>query len=107
MHIDATFNIIGEGLVLSNPDRPCKEIDLFKKAGWDVVKPPLPTIPDSHPVNTASWIKLNLSLALYELKMALNERFDDPTWCGARRKGRNPYPEDVRESWNQVYQGKL
>jgi len=51
MHIDATFNIIGEGLVLSNPDRPCKQIDLFKKAGWDVVKPPLPTIPDSHPVN--------------------------------------------------------
>ena len=51
MHIDATFNVIGEGLVLSNPDRPCHQIDWFKKAGWDVVKPPLPTIPDSHPVS--------------------------------------------------------
>jgi len=50
MHIDATFNIIGEGLVISNPDRPCHQIDLFKKAGWNVVKPPTPSIPDSHPV---------------------------------------------------------
>ena len=50
MHIDATFNVIGEGLVLSNPDRPCHQIDLFKKAGWDVVKPPLPNVADSHPV---------------------------------------------------------
>ncbi|XP_027427783.2 glycine amidinotransferase, mitochondrial isoform X2 [Zalophus californianus] len=25
MHIDATFNIIGPGLVLSNPDRPCHQ----------------------------------------------------------------------------------
>lgn len=50
MHIDATFNIIGEGLVLSNPERPCHQIDLFKKAGWKIVQPPQPTIPDSHPV---------------------------------------------------------
>lgn len=26
MHIDATFNIIGPGLVLSNPDRPCQQV---------------------------------------------------------------------------------
>ena len=50
MHIDATFNIIGEGLVLSNPERKCLQLDQFIKAGWDVVKPPLPTMPDSHPV---------------------------------------------------------
>ena len=46
MHIDATFNIIGPGLVLSNPDRPCHQIDMFKKAGWKVVHPPTPLIPD-------------------------------------------------------------
>lgn len=28
MHIDATFNIIGPGLVLSNPDRPCRQVRL-------------------------------------------------------------------------------
>ena len=36
MHIDATFNIIGPGLVLSNPDRPCNQLDRFEKAGWKV-----------------------------------------------------------------------
>ena len=36
MHIDATFNIIGPGLVLANPERPCNQIDMFLKAGWKV-----------------------------------------------------------------------
>ena len=31
MHIDATFNIIGPGLVLSNPDRPCHQVRTFLK----------------------------------------------------------------------------
>lgn len=30
MHIDATFNIIGPGLVLSNPDRPCHQVRVYK-----------------------------------------------------------------------------
>ena len=38
MHIDATFNIIGPGLVIVNPDRPCDQIDTFYKAGWKVKK---------------------------------------------------------------------
>jgi len=33
MHIDATFNIIGPGLVIVNPDRPCHQLEMFKKAG--------------------------------------------------------------------------
>ena len=36
MHIDATFNVIGPGLVLVNPDRPCYQTDMFLKAGWKV-----------------------------------------------------------------------
>lgn len=36
MHIDGTFNIIGPGLVISNFDRPCNQIDMFHKAGWKV-----------------------------------------------------------------------
>lgn len=47
MHIDATFNIIGPGLVLSNPDRPCHQIEMFEKSGWTVAKPPTPLVPDS------------------------------------------------------------
>lgn len=61
MHIDATFNIIGPGLVLSNPDRPCYQIDMFKKAGWTVVHPPLPLIPDDHPLWMSSkWLSMNV-----------------------------------------------
>ena len=33
MHIDATLNIIRPGLVISNPSRPCNQLDLFEKAG--------------------------------------------------------------------------
>ena len=43
MHIDATFNIIGPGLVIGNPKRPCYEIEKIKKAGWRVVLAPTPT----------------------------------------------------------------
>ena len=40
LHIDTTFNIIGPGLVISNPTRPCNEIEKIKKAGWRVVFAP-------------------------------------------------------------------
>jgi len=61
MHIDATFNIIGPGLVLSNPDRPCHQIEMFEKAGWTVAKPPLPLMPDDHPLWMSSkWLSMNV-----------------------------------------------
>ena len=61
MHIDATFNIIGPGLVIANPDRPCNQLDMFYKAGWKVAKAPLPTISDSHPLWMSSkWLSMNV-----------------------------------------------
>ena len=36
MHIDATFLVIGPGLVIVNPSKPCNEIEMFYKAGWKV-----------------------------------------------------------------------
>ena len=33
MHIDGTFSIIGPGLVIANPDRPCNQLTMFEKAG--------------------------------------------------------------------------
>ncbi|KAG5275065.1 hypothetical protein AALO_G00143170 [Alosa alosa] len=61
MHIDGTFNIIGPGLVLSNPIRPCHQIEMFEKAGWTMVKPPTPLIPDDHPMWMASkWLSMNV-----------------------------------------------
>ncbi|KAK3710666.1 hypothetical protein QZH41_011008, partial [Actinostola sp. cb2023] len=61
MHIDATFYIIGPGLVLSNPDRPCHQIHMFRKAGWKVIEPPTPLIPDNHPLWMSSkWLSMNV-----------------------------------------------
>ncbi|CAH1789411.1 unnamed protein product [Owenia fusiformis] len=61
MHIDATFNIIGPGMVLSNPDRPCHQIEMFKNAGWDVIHPPNPLISDDHPLWMSSkWLSMNV-----------------------------------------------
>nr|XP_039273360.1 glycine amidinotransferase, mitochondrial-like isoform X2 [Styela clava] len=60
MHIDATFSIVGPGLVIVNPARPCYQIDQFEKAGWKLVEAPKPCIPDSHPVWLSSkWISMN------------------------------------------------
>ncbi|XP_072042845.1 glycine amidinotransferase, mitochondrial-like [Amphiura filiformis] len=60
-HIDSTFNIIGPGMVLANPDRPCNQIDMFKKAGWRIVHPPKPMMPDDHPLwLTSKWLSMNV-----------------------------------------------
>jgi len=61
MHIDATFNIIGPGLVLVNPDRPCKQREMFEKKGWKLVEAPTPLISDSHPLWMSSkWLSMNV-----------------------------------------------
>ena len=33
MHIDATFNIIGPGVAIANPELPCRQKTMFEKAG--------------------------------------------------------------------------
>jgi glycine amidinotransferase len=61
MHIDGTFNVIGPGLVLANPIRPCDQIDMFEKAGWKIVYPPTPQMPDDHPLwMTSKWLSMNV-----------------------------------------------
>jgi len=73
LHIDATFVVIGPGLVLSNPERPCDQIALFHKAGWKVVKPPEPMISDSHPLwMTSKW--LNMNVLMIDEKRVLVDR---------------------------------
>ena len=37
MHIDATFTIIGPGLVIANPTKPCHQLSMFERAGWKVI----------------------------------------------------------------------
>ena len=33
MHIDASINFIGPGLMIANPERPCHQKEFFEKAG--------------------------------------------------------------------------
>ena len=61
VHLDSTFNVIGPGLVLADPVRPCHQIDMFYKAGWNVVTPPNPLVPDDHPLwMTSKWLSMNV-----------------------------------------------
>lgn len=74
MHIDATFNPIGEGRILSNPDRVPYDISLFKQAGWELVKPPTPEVPDDHPLWLSSkWLSMNV-LMLDEERVMVEEK---------------------------------
>jgi len=71
MHIDATFNFIGPGLVVANPDRPCYQLETFKERGWKIVQAPYPVIPDSHPLWMSSkWLSMN-TLMLDEKRVVI------------------------------------
>lgn len=73
MHIDATFTIIGPGIVIVNPDRPCNQINMFKKAGWKIISAPMPVIPDSHPLWMSSkWLSMNV-LMLDEKRVVVDK----------------------------------
>lgn len=52
IHVDSSFNIIGPGLVITNPDRPCNQADMFRKAGWKVLFM-YKTVPDEHSIGFA------------------------------------------------------
>uniref|UniRef100_U3I6G0 Glycine amidinotransferase n=1 Tax=Anas platyrhynchos platyrhynchos TaxID=8840 RepID=U3I6G0_ANAPP len=55
MHIDATFNIIGPGLVLSNPDRPCYQVRLQQNRNWFIL------VCLDHPLWMSSkWLSMNV-----------------------------------------------
>merc|ERR1712080_158636 len=75
---DATFNIIGPGLVITNPDRPCSQLDVFNRAGWRLVEAPIPLIPDSHPLYMSSkWLSMNV--LMIDQNRVLVERDEETT----------------------------
>lgn len=95
MHIDATFNIIGPGLVLSNPDRKCNHINMFKKGGWKIVKPPRPLMPDTHPLWMASkWLSMNV--LMLDEKRVVCEANEGPTIKMFENLGITPVPISLR-----------
>ena len=61
IHIDTTFNIIGPGLVVANPDRPCNQLDMFRKVGWKIVMAPQPATYNDHPLYMSTkWLSMNV-----------------------------------------------
>lgn len=78
MHVDATLVPLRPGLLLTNPDRPCCQIDLFKKAGWEVVAAAPPTLPDDWPLYMSSkWLCMNL--LVLDPERVVVERHEEPT----------------------------
>ncbi len=61
MHVDATLVPLRPGLLLANPDRPCYQLDLFRRAGWDIEQAALPSLPKDWPLYMSSrWLCMNI-----------------------------------------------
>ena len=78
MHIDATLVPLRPGLLLANPDRPCKHTPIFRNAGWEVVTAPAPSLPDDWPLYMSSkWLSMNI--LVLDPERVIVERQEEPT----------------------------
>ena len=80
VHIDCTFNIIGPGLVITNPELPCNELDMFRKAGWKIVTAPesVLTETEEYPLlMSTNWLSMNT--LMIDEKRVLVEKGEIPT----------------------------
>ncbi|XP_071833555.1 glycine amidinotransferase, mitochondrial-like [Apostichopus japonicus] len=99
MHIDATFNIIGPGLVITNPERPCHQLSLFQKAGWTIVEAPLPTISDDHPLWLSSkWLSMNV--LMLDQERVFVERSETPIIQLFQRLGLKPIKVPMKNAFS-------
>lgn len=95
MHIDATFVPLKPGLILANPDRPCYQIENFKKAGWDIIKAAQPSLPDNWPLYLSSkWLCMNI--LLLDQQRVIVEKQELPTQKLFKRLGYKVIPVDFR-----------
>lgn len=95
MHVDATLVPLRPGLVLSNPDRPCRQIDLFTNAGWEVVTAEQPTLPDDWPLYMSSkWLSMNI--LILDPKRVIVERQEEPMARLFQSLGFETIPVDFR-----------
>lgn len=93
MHIDASFVPLAPGRVLIHPTRVPKLPAMF--ADWEVLIPPAPTVPDSHPFYFSShWLSLNL-LSIDEQRVFV-EAEERPMIDFLHRHGFEPIPVHFR-----------
>ena len=62
IHIDATFVPLAPGKLITNPDRPIKEMpDVIKNSDWEVREAPRSTLPEDHPwYHSFRWLSMNV-----------------------------------------------
>jgi glycine amidinotransferase len=60
MHIDATLTLLRPGLAMVNPKRPCRDRELFARAGWETVEAEPSTVPPEFNFFQGShWLSMN------------------------------------------------
>ncbi|MCB9528216.1 MAG: amidinotransferase [bacterium] len=93
MHIDASFVPLAPGRVLLHPTRVPRLPAMFDD--WEILTPPAPTVPSSHPFYfSSSWLSLNL-LSLDETRVFV-EAAEKPMIDFLRRHGFEPIPIPFR-----------
>lgn len=93
MHIDATFVPLAPGRLMINPTRVNQLPDMFRD--WEILHPPAPTVPDSHPFYfSSSWLSLNV-LSLDEQRVIV-EAEEQPMIDFLKRHGFTPIPVHLR-----------
>ena len=105
VHIDATWVPIGEGRVLSCPDRPCLSADvleMFRKARWEVLYAPR-GIAQAEFHMSSNWLSMNT--LMLDSKRVLVEASEEPTIRFFREIGIQPIPVDFKDHY--VFGGGL
>jgi glycine amidinotransferase len=93
MHIDASFVPLGPGRLMVNPERVRSLPSMFQS--WEVLHPPEPTVPDTHPFYFSSrWLSLNV-LSLDEKRVVV-EAEEEPLIAFLSRCGFQPIPVRLR-----------
>lgn len=93
MHIDASFVPLAPGRLLLHPTRVPRLPAMFRD--WEILTPPAPTVPASHPFYfSSSWLSLNL-LSLDEERVFV-EAAEKPMIDFLRRHGFEPIPMPFR-----------
>lgn len=99
MHVDATFVPLRPGLILTNPDRPCYQADVFKAAGWDLIEAAPSALPDDWPLYLSSkWLCINI--LLLDQRRVIVERQEAPTIKLFKSLGFEVIPVDFRHVYS-------
>jgi len=99
LHIDASFVIIGPGLVIVNPDKKCYQTEMFEKAGWKLVEAPRPMISSDHPLWFSSkWLSMNI--LMLDEKRVMCSKIETSTIKMFEKLGIKAIPCDIRHAWS-------